>query len=67
MRKAMLQLGRSISRGSHVSCGKATMQVVLDEDLTDYERRVFTQPLALAMLGRYIIKLKRVCSLGTLR
>ena len=37
----------------------ALLQVSLDEDMTDRERSVFTQPLALAALGRYIIKLYR--------
>lgn len=35
-------------------------QASIDEGLSDFERKVFTQPLALAMLGRYIIKLFRV-------
>lgn len=40
--------------------GLAMLQCFVDEQMTDTERRIFTQPLALEALGRYLIRLHRV-------
>ena len=61
MRQALLRLGAPFAsdRSGRVCNGKYVKVVQFDEELTDADRRVFTQPLPLAELGRYIIKLNR--------
>jgi len=38
----------------------ARLQVLVDEELEDADRAIFTQPIALEALGRFLIKLYRV-------
>lgn len=60
LRKALMRLGNAIVRNRQVSNGKLVRQLVIDTDvMSDYDSRTFTQPIALAALGRYLIKLYR--------
>jgi CDC45-like protein len=60
LRHAMLRLGSSIIRADRVTKGKTVRSVVIDDDvMNDFDRRVFTTPIALAALGRFLIKLYR--------
>jgi len=60
LRKSLLRLGAAIVRADRVTRGALVRQVSIDDDMmSDAERRVFTQPLAVAALGRFIIKLYR--------
>jgi len=59
MRKAMLRLANALVRGNHVTTGHLTVQVSVDDDMNDSERAVFTQTIAAAALGRFLIKVFR--------
>lgn len=61
MRAALLRLGAPFAslRSGRVGTGDRVRIAQFDEDLTDADRRIFTQPIALAELGRYIVRLNR--------
>jgi hypothetical protein len=60
MRRALMRLGNTLVRSSRIANGKLVRTAVVDsEAMTDFDRRVFTQPIALAALGRYVVKLCR--------
>jgi len=59
LRKAILDTLPNLHRGNRVRANKYFRVVDVGEDLNDTERRLFLQPLALAELGRYIIRVYR--------
>jgi hypothetical protein len=61
MRMALIRLGAPFAsaRTGRIATGELVKVATLDEDLTDADQRIFSQPLALAELGRYVIRLNR--------
>jgi len=52
---------------TRLHCAAVALQITVDDDaMTDSDKRVFTQPIALHMLARYMIKLYRVSFEGAL-
>jgi hypothetical protein len=59
LRCAIMRVIPNLVRGNRMRSGAHHRWVELGEDLTDGERRLFAQPLALAELGRFIIRVYR--------
>jgi len=49
----------AIHRGHRLRSGQRSRWIALEDDLTESEKRLFSQPLALAELGRFVIRVYR--------